>query len=129
MNAGLSGVQALGLVFVGLMLRAVGAVDVTDPYEYYPDNKGGLTVSSNAGTFTCPMTCQSFFTATGCHLDPYSASNPPGPTSQTCNNTYGRSSATALVCTSTANGKNTRYSCTQRDVSSKFFCSNCRKAS
>ncbi|KAI9603051.1 hypothetical protein H4Q26_002361 [Puccinia striiformis f. sp. tritici PST-130] len=35
-------------------------VDLTDAYRYYPDGNGYLYVDANAGSFHCPITCESF---------------------------------------------------------------------
>ncbi|KNZ55554.1 putative signal peptide protein [Puccinia sorghi] len=106
MSASVTGVQALGLIFFGLMLRAVGAIDNTqpeppqyypgDPSEYYPDGHGHLSVTSNSGSWICPLKCQSYNKATGCSPDPYNPNNPTTLTNQTCTKFFGSETASTL---------------------------------
>ncbi|KAH9441756.1 hypothetical protein Pst134EA_032417 [Puccinia striiformis f. sp. tritici] len=88
-------------------------VDLTDAYRYYPDGNGYLYVDANAGSFHCPITCESFKHAIGCTA----SDDVPGAekTNETCSRMYGPDGAAHKTCGNVVDGKTNSFSCDRTD--------------
>ncbi|KAH9452394.1 hypothetical protein Pst134EB_016349 [Puccinia striiformis f. sp. tritici] len=98
-------------------------VDLTDAYRYYPDGNGYLYVDANAGSFHCPITCESFKHAIGCTA----SDDVPGAekTNETCSRMYGPDGAAHKTCGNVVDGKTNSFSCDRTDHEINFACSGC----